>query len=220
MDDEIYYLEATKEFESGAINEALWAKLIALAVGDETKAKYQYIQSRAAELLTESELVKHDEPVTASVANEYISTEEFALKNNTTEGHVLDLIRGGHIEGKKVSDELFVSGSLATKKESTESPGFFKQYINGDLGLAKTYWIFCVGANILFNLLFKVVDNESFIFVLVGVVLIYYTALVVALWRAADKYSGLKIWAFLARCVVWILVLSGAFLLVGLFGGL
>ncbi len=43
MDDEVIFLNITKEFESGDVDEALWAKAIVLSEGDEVKAKYKYI---------------------------------------------------------------------------------------------------------------------------------------------------------------------------------
>ncbi|MDC0587016.1 hypothetical protein OAP06_04635 [Gammaproteobacteria bacterium] len=54
MSDEKYYLEATKEFESGSLDEALWSKSLAVNQGDETKAKYSYINQRAKELSKEA----------------------------------------------------------------------------------------------------------------------------------------------------------------------
>lgn len=50
MGDEELYLVATKEANSDARNPALWAKALALAEGDEEKAKYQYIKLRAGQL--------------------------------------------------------------------------------------------------------------------------------------------------------------------------
>lgn len=49
-----YYLEATKEFESGSLDEALWSKSLAVNQGSETKAKYSYINQRAKELNKEA----------------------------------------------------------------------------------------------------------------------------------------------------------------------
>ena len=49
-----YYLEATKEFESGSLDEALWSKSLAVNQGSESKAKYSYINQRAKELSKEA----------------------------------------------------------------------------------------------------------------------------------------------------------------------
>jgi len=48
--DEQLYLEATQEVDSGTQAPALWAKAMALAEGDEKKAKYRYIKLRVEEL--------------------------------------------------------------------------------------------------------------------------------------------------------------------------
>ena len=50
MANKKYFLEATKEVEKGNLDEALWAKQLAVAKGDEEKAKYEYIAERAATL--------------------------------------------------------------------------------------------------------------------------------------------------------------------------
>ena len=44
--DEQLYLDATNEVEGNSRNPALWAKVMALSEGDETKAKYKYINLR------------------------------------------------------------------------------------------------------------------------------------------------------------------------------
>lgn len=52
--DQKYYLEATKEFDEGRLDEALWSKMLSVNQGDETKAKYSYIKQRAKELNKEA----------------------------------------------------------------------------------------------------------------------------------------------------------------------
>ncbi|MDG2229528.1 MAG: hypothetical protein P8L74_05345 [Gammaproteobacteria bacterium] len=54
FNNEKYYLEATKEFESGSLDEALWSKSLAVNQGSERKAKYSYINQRAKELQKEA----------------------------------------------------------------------------------------------------------------------------------------------------------------------
>ena len=44
--NEQLYLDATKEVDSGTQDPALWAKAMALAEGDEDKARYRYITLR------------------------------------------------------------------------------------------------------------------------------------------------------------------------------
>tara|TARA_B100001250_G_scaffold327303_1_gene291483 strand:- start:320 stop:1198 length:879 start_codon:yes stop_codon:yes gene_type:complete len=52
--DQRYYLEATNEFDEGRLDEALWSKMLSVNNGDETKAKYSYINHRAKELKKEA----------------------------------------------------------------------------------------------------------------------------------------------------------------------
>ena len=47
---EKYYLKATEEFDAGDVEKALWSKAVAQSEGDENKAKYRYIEERAAQL--------------------------------------------------------------------------------------------------------------------------------------------------------------------------
>ena len=42
-DDKQLYLDATQEVDNGTPDPALWAMAMALAEGDEEKAKYRYI---------------------------------------------------------------------------------------------------------------------------------------------------------------------------------
>ena len=51
--DEELYLTATKEVEGKDLDEALWAKCLAIFKGDEKKAKYDYIEKRVAILRQE-----------------------------------------------------------------------------------------------------------------------------------------------------------------------
>jgi hypothetical protein len=48
--DEHFYLQATREFESGILDEALHAKAMALVDDDEQKFKKQYISLRVTQL--------------------------------------------------------------------------------------------------------------------------------------------------------------------------
>lgn len=51
INDEVFYLRATKEVDEGNQDQALWAKYMALCEGDEYKAKYMYIKERAGRLV-------------------------------------------------------------------------------------------------------------------------------------------------------------------------
>ena len=53
MNDEVFFELATKEFSAGKINQSLFSKAQALAVGDEKASKYKYIELRAKQLRDE-----------------------------------------------------------------------------------------------------------------------------------------------------------------------
>ena len=54
INDEEYYLIATKEVEGSDRDDALWAKCMATQMGDETKAKYCYVNKRVSILKKEA----------------------------------------------------------------------------------------------------------------------------------------------------------------------
>ena len=62
MANKKYFLEATKEVEQGNLDEALWAKQLAVAKGDEEKAKYEYIAERAT-ILQKEAVIKFFNPL-------------------------------------------------------------------------------------------------------------------------------------------------------------
>jgi len=72
MSDEELYLLATKEFDGGERDEALWAKSISLAEGNEGLAKYKYIQLRAKQL---SNNPNEDKPTQKEIENDSLSNE-------------------------------------------------------------------------------------------------------------------------------------------------
>ena len=45
-----FYLQATEEYESGDIDDALWAKALAISHGDIKSAMYNYIALRVAQI--------------------------------------------------------------------------------------------------------------------------------------------------------------------------
>jgi len=52
-DDSKFFLQATQEVEDNNQNSAIWAKAMALCEGDKNKAKYEYINLRAQNLIPE-----------------------------------------------------------------------------------------------------------------------------------------------------------------------
>ncbi len=67
MSDEKFFLIATNEYDDGNVDDALLAKAMTVALGDETKAKYLYIQYRVDQLTVgESILSKQHSSKTTS----------------------------------------------------------------------------------------------------------------------------------------------------------
>lgn len=90
--------------------------------------------------------------------------------------------------------------------------GFFKAMWRGDLGLAKTYWLWGVlvggiGGNIALAalvLLYAVVGGKALaLFGAAWIAWVVYAAInAVGIWRAATKHQGNPVWAFLAKLAV------------------
>jgi len=86
----------------------------------------------------------------------------------------------------------------------------FSKLIDGDYGLAKTYWLFGVLVNVGFNILFKVAESGASyprqalaqILILTSISVAYSVVVVIGTWRASGKYQGPKFWAILARIMV------------------
>lgn len=92
--------------------------------------------------------------------------------------------------------------------ENTESQqvssenGLFSKLINGDLGLAKTYWLYGVLVGLFVNLIAGAITSTSFLIILVIIYTAYEIPVLIGIWRAAGKYQGLKVWAVLAKIAV------------------
>lgn len=97
---------------------------------------------------------------------------------------------------------------------------FVRKLVDGDFGLAKTYWVYGVLVGFLFNPVYAVIENliegtdvqvAAFGFV-VTVQIIYSVLLLIGLWRAAKRYQGRAVWARLVQLLV---IVSTAVLAVG-----
>ena len=102
-------------------------------------------------------------------------------------------------------------------------PGFFVRLFRGDVGLARTFWFFGFAVPILlfggvtFGLISFAYAADpgtmegpiigyfyalAYISLAVGYVA-YAVFMYIAIWRSARKYTGLKLWKFLAQ--VWVI---------------
>lgn len=73
----------------------------------------------------------------------------------------------------------------------------------GRAGLALTYWGFGVGIGVLWAFALSLVRPGSWLAVVtLTAFAAYYIAIYVGVWRAAARYEGLSLWAWLARAAV------------------
>lgn len=78
----------------------------------------------------------------------------------------------------------------------------YKKFIQGEFGLAKTYWLFGVLVSAVVNVLANVIFPAVWSDVIFVVFAAYMCALLVAVFQAARKYQGSKIWSILAVLIV------------------
>ena len=71
----------------------------------------------------------------------------------------------------------------------------------GDYGLAKTFWLWGVLVTIILQLLLKYLSGVAAITMSL-LALIYAVLWSVSMWRAANKYTGRRLWPILAKVVV------------------
>lgn len=93
--------------------------------------------------------------------------------------------------------------------KTTEAKGFFAKLINGDFGLATTYWIYGVIGSLATKFLFNTVGQSSataFLTIYI-VATVYFIAVWIGIWRASDKFVGDGGWIVAARIMVAISIL-------------
>lgn len=104
------------------------------------------------------------------------------------------------------------NGNFTTDIENAVS-NFIANLWKGDFGLAMTYWVYGVLGGIVWAVGILTLnaeresDLEKVIFFLMGT---YYFIIYVGIWQAANKFTGSKVWAVLAKFVVVIVVLPTA----------
>lgn len=88
--------------------------------------------------------------------------------------------------------------------EAVEKPrtNFFMKLVCGDYGLALTYWVFCVGAGVIFRIIFSSITSVNALIIVLIVYIPYTIAVMLGVWNAADRYNGPKVWAVLAKILV------------------
>jgi len=81
----------------------------------------------------------------------------------------------------------------------------FEKFINGDFGLAVTYWVFLFGVNTVFKVLFTILNQSGEKFSIIFLIIIWFVyepLALIATARATKKYQGKNVWKFLANIAV------------------
>lgn len=97
---------------------------------------------------------------------------------------------------------------------------FMQQMRNGELGLAKTFWLYGVLGSVVWQIMFI----STLIFVvpafIVGPLWIYYIVInLIGVWNAANTYQGPGVWPILAKIAVALNILMMAIMLIMIIGG-
>lgn len=85
--------------------------------------------------------------------------------------------------------------------------GFFRKLANGDFGLPKTYWIYGVLVGIVAGNILNLVEPLGPFLILMFAYTAYSVTVLIGIWRAANRYTGRKLWAVLAKIAVVINVI-------------
>ncbi len=101
--------------------------------------------------------------------------------------------------------ELIGYGNVEINTSLYSERSFIKTALSGDFGLAKTFWLYLFAVAIFFNIgivMFSEFSIEVLSVLLLMVSTAYSLPLHIAIWRAANKYRGPKIWPILAKLSV------------------
>ena len=96
----------------------------------------------------------------------------------------------------------------------------FKGLKDGDFGLAKTYWLFGVLGNLILTLPMDGIDNFTPFAIYSLLCLAYSVTVLLGIWNSANRYTGFKLWAILAKLAAilgLLFVILSIFLLLSLF---
>ena len=97
------------------------------------------------------------------------------------------------------------SAQISSNTTEVTDKGFIKQLIDGDFGLAKTYWLyFVLGSNLLWLLLMFPISSSSLGLIVVSMLaaIVYAIVVLTGVWNSASRYTGSKIWSVLAKIIV------------------
>jgi hypothetical protein len=145
-----------------------------------------------------------------------LPVEEFASLKGLSVEKAIAMVRDGFYVGHVKDDQWYVSideTSDSNQHSHTGSGGFFAKLVNGDYGLARTYWVYGVLVGIVVNVITIPVTSIALLIMIMLAHAVYGVAVLTGVWRASDRYTGPAVWAVLAK----IAVVLGA---ISIFGGL
>lgn len=102
-----------------------------------------------------------------------------------------------------------------TERSTAAAKGFFGKLVNGDFGLAKTYWLYGVLVGIAVNLVSRGITSTETLMFLIIAYTAYEVPVLIGTWRAASLYKGPSVWAILAKAAV---MLGALMLVISLLG--
>lgn len=100
-----------------------------------------------------------------------------------------------------------------------KSSFFLVRLFRGGYSLPKSYWLFCAIPVGLFGKIISLIRDVNFFAYLYSILVAYHLIAVIGVWRSANKYEGWVGWAFLAKlvCILAILTnISWAFFFISL----
>lgn len=93
--------------------------------------------------------------------------------------------------------------------------GFIDKLGDGDFGLANTFWIYGILVGLILNLIQSIIPFPSYALAIIFVVQVIYVITVMkGIWLSANKYTGPKIWAVLAKFMVVLNVVMVVFFVI------
>jgi hypothetical protein len=74
---------------------------------------------------------------------------------------------------------------IGNASNGLESKGFFSKLVNGDFGLAKTYWLYGFVVGIVINVLTRIVPSLGALAVILALAIPYQVMVLLGVWRAS-----------------------------------
>lgn len=88
---------------------------------------------------------------------------------------------------------------IETTANNSSKKGFFVKLLNGDYGLAKTYWLYGVMVGIVVSIIMNASTSNDFKVAITVPYVTYCVPVIMGLWNSANKYQGPKVWAVMGK---------------------